>query len=83
VAKLTLKLESLHVDSFDTVAVRGNARGTVRGAESEDHTYLTCAPCGSVVVGGGSGAYTCGCATVACDPNSGPIRCFNNTLTGS
>lgn len=78
--KLTLKLESLHVESFDTVAERRNPRGTVMGAESNEFTYLSCAPC-SVV--GGSGGYTCDCPTLTCDPNSGVIRCRNNTLTGS
>lgn len=38
-SKLKLEIDALQVDSFDTAAVQGSARGTVRGAEGgrQDH----------------------------------------------
>ncbi|HEX6747645.1 MAG TPA: hypothetical protein VF092_10180 [Longimicrobium sp.] len=42
--KLTLQLESLAVQSFDTTPASSN-RGTVRGAgDTEPYSYETCAP---------------------------------------
>jgi hypothetical protein len=41
--KLSLELDALTVDSFDTVAA-GSARGTVQGLESEDETELCINP---------------------------------------
>jgi hypothetical protein len=42
--KLTLSLDQLRVDSFDTSAA-GGTRGTVRGEQCTCHTDCTCPGC--------------------------------------
>ncbi len=86
-AKLTLRLESLHVESFDTVAARENPRGTVIGAQLKEFTYLTCDRCpvvgfGSVGAGCVPATYSCACSgNFSCGCTAAP--CLNETEAGS
>ncbi|HEX8692018.1 MAG TPA: hypothetical protein VF746_06345 [Longimicrobium sp.] len=79
--KLTLDLEDLTVESFDTTALRRRARGTVRAFDSvqpqdtqDSGCYTTC---------GGTDWVECDYTNVSCIEQSTPdASCYGDTCFG-